>query len=214
MTTTSSSPRLSAENHDAYLAVIPLVAAAARRRFAFLNREQRDEAVAEALAAGFLAYASMKRRGRERLIHTPGFTRNAIRHVAAGRHVGSSQAARDVMSDLGRRRHRREVRSYSTERPTHARDGRWLDEAMADRRTPIPEQVAIRVDGGRWLSSLSTRDRRMVQALAAGDRAVDVAERFKISPARLCQLRGRWAQAWRAGVGVTAAPSRHRRRRS
>jgi hypothetical protein len=185
-----------------------MIAAAARRRFGFLNREQRDDAVAEALAAGILAYTSMKRRGREQLIHTPGFTRNAVRRV------GNSQAAKDVMSDLGRRRHRREVLSYNTGCPTRARDSHWLDEAMADRRTPVPEQVAVRVDGGRWLRSLPARDRRMVAALAAGHRAIDMAERFKISPARLCQLRRQWAQDWQARVGVPAGSSRHRRRRS
>lgn len=100
-------------DHDGYLCVIPMIAAAARRRFGFLNREQREDAVAEALAAGFLAYVSMKRRGRAELAGTPGFTRNAVRHVAAGRRVGSLQAAMDVISDLGRRRHRRGLFSYN-----------------------------------------------------------------------------------------------------
>lgn len=104
--------------------------------------------------------------------------------------------------------------SYNSECTTHPRENHWLDEAMADRRTPIPEQVAVRVEGGRWLSSLPARDRKMVAALAAGDPAVDVAERLKISPARLCQLRRQWAGEWRARVGGPAASGKRRRDRS
>jgi FixJ family two-component response regulator len=68
----------------------------------------------------------------------------------------------------------------------------------------VPEQVAIRVDGGRWLASLQSRDKQMIEALAAGEMAVKVAKQFGISPARLCQLRKQWAKEWTACVGVSA----------
>jgi hypothetical protein len=188
-------------NHDDFLNVMPRVSYMARRRFSYMPREQREDAVAEAIAAGFMAYLSMKRRGRLKLISTVGFARNAVRHVVAGRHVGSSQASCDVMSELGRRRHGCSVKSFDAESVNNTEGGGWLHEAVADKKTSIPEQVAIRVDGGRWLASLKTRDRWMIEELAAGEIAVKVAKRFGISPARLSQLRKEWAAEWKACVG-------------
>ena len=71
------------DEHSPFLAVMPRVSYLARRRFAYLHPDQRDDAVAEAIAAGFQAYLSMKRRGRLKLIGTIGFARNAVRHATA-----------------------------------------------------------------------------------------------------------------------------------
>lgn len=102
-----------------------------------MPREQREDVVAEAIAAGFIAYLSMNRRGRLKLIGTVGFARNAVRHVAAGRRAGSSQAGRDVMSDLGRRRHGRGVQSLDAQSVDSTDGCGWLHEAVADRQTPV-----------------------------------------------------------------------------
>jgi hypothetical protein len=204
MTTLAIDPYSPTDEHSPFLAVMPRVSYLARRRFAYMPREQREDAVAEAIAAGFQAYLSMKRRGRLKLISTVGFARNAVRHVVAGRRVGSSQAGRDVMSDLGRRRHGRGVQSLDVKVTDNADGSNWLHEAVADRQTPVPEQVALRVDGGRWLASLKTRDKWMIEELAAGEMAVKVAKRFGISPARLSHLRKEWAKSWSACVGVSA----------
>ncbi len=203
MTALALSPSTS-NTHDDYLAVMPRVSYMARRRFYYLPREQREDAVAEAIAAGFMAYLSMKRRGRLKLIGTVGFARNAVRHVVAGRHVGSSQAGGDVMSELGRRRHGSSIQSFDAEPGNSTEGGGWLHEAVADKQTSIPEQVAIRVDGGRWLASLKIRDRWMIEELAAGEMGVKVAKRFGISPARLSQLRKEWAKEWKSCVGTAA----------
>ncbi len=192
----------SSTNHDDFLAVMPRVSYMARRRFAYLSREQREDAVAEAIAAGFVAYLSMKRRGRLKLIGTVGFARNAVRHVVSGRHVGNSQAGRDVMSELGRRRHGCSVKSFDAVSVNNTEGCGWLHEAVADKQTSIPEQVAIRVDGGRWLASLKTRDRWMIEELASGEMAVTVAKRFGISAARLSQLRKEWSAGWKSCVGT------------
>ena len=101
------------------------------------------------------------------------------------------------MSDLGRRRHGLSVQSFDAQSVDNTDGCGWLHEAVADRQTPVPEQVALRVDGGRWLASLKTRDKWMIEELAAGEMAVKVAKRFGISPARLSQLRKEWAKSHR-----------------
>lgn len=191
-------------DHPLFLAALPGVTAVAHQRFAGLPASERAERVAEAIASGFLMYLSLVRRGRGDQVCTLGFAINAARAAAGGRQVGSGQNGRDVLSPLGRCKHRRPVLSFDGGgAPPHER-GPWLHEAIADRRTPIPEQVALRVDGSRWLATLPGRDRAMVKALAAGERAVAVARRFGLSAARLSQLWRRWASQWQAQVGIAA----------
>ncbi|MFA9479828.1 hypothetical protein ACERK3_16210 [Phycisphaerales bacterium AB-hyl4] len=205
MTASTTTPVSPSEDHALFLSVMPVICALARRRFANLPLALRDDAVAEAVATGFLSYLSLRRRGRIEQVATAGFVRNAVRAVAGGRRVGSSQAGMDVMSRLGRRRHGRCVASLDgIGDDEDASRANWLHEAVADRRTAVPEQVAVRIDGGRWLTSLSNRDRQLVQALAAGEKACHVARRFAISPGRLSQLRQAWSRQWQQCVGIAA----------
>lgn len=192
------------DEHACFMQVMPRLCALARRRFGRLPGCHRDEAIAETLAAGFVAYLSLKRRGRVDQVSTNGFVRNAVRAATGGRRVGSAQAGCDVLSDLGRRRHGRSIASLDGDTPADDTRLGWLHEAIADRRTGIPDQVAIRVDGGHWLSALPQRDRRMVEQLALGERASAVARRFGLSPARLSQLRRAWHEQWQTCVGIAA----------
>ncbi|MFA9478932.1 hypothetical protein ACERK3_11595 [Phycisphaerales bacterium AB-hyl4] len=205
MTASTTTPVTQSNDHAVFLSVLPVICALARRRFASLPLALRDDVVAEAVATGFLSYLSLRRRGRIEQVATAGFARNAVRAVAGGRRVGSSQAGMDVMSHLGRRRHGRHVASLDgIGDDEDASRANWLHEAVADRRTAIPKQVALRIDGGRWLATLPDRDRQLVQALASGEKACTVARRFAISPGRLSQLRQAWAQQWRQCVGIAA----------
>lgn len=208
MTTAMSVPAATSpdDDHADYLATLPVICNLARRRFAALPATHRDEAVAEAVAGGFIAYLSLKQRGRLDQVTTAGFVRNAVRAVAGGRRTGNAQAGCDVLSDLGRRRHGCGVLSLDGDTDTDGGEAghAWLHEAVADRHTAIPDQVAIRVDGGRWLASLPARSQQMIRDLAAGEKAATVARRFGISPARLSQLRREWSQQWQGCVDVAA----------
>lgn len=193
-------------DHAVFLAVMPLICSLARRRFRFLPTDQREEAVAEAVAYGFLMYRSLVQRGRAACVQTTGFARNAVRAVAGGRRAGSAQAGRDVLSGLGRRRHGRAVHSLDSAAADEpdAPNGNWLHQAVADRRTSVPDKVALRIDGGRWFAGLPEPHRQMVRALATGEKACVVAKTFGITPGRLSQLRRAWSEQWQHEVGVAA----------
>jgi hypothetical protein len=45
-------------------------------------------------------------------------------------------------------------------------------------------------------ASLRRRDRKILDALAGGERTADAARRFKISPGRMSQLRRESEQSW------------------
>jgi hypothetical protein len=79
-----------------------------------------------------------------------------------------------------------------------ANRGRWLVRAIPASDAPIPNQVAFRIDFADWLSRLPRRNRRIAEALACGDTASEVAHRFRVSSARISQLRLQFYESWRA----------------
>lgn len=66
-----------------------------------------------------------------------------------------------------------------------------------NRRTPIPEQVAFRIDWPRFLRSLSRRDQRLATFLSLGNSAKQAADKFHLSPGRVTQIRQQWCREWR-----------------
>lgn len=51
--------------------------------------------------------------------------------------------------------------------------------------TPVPEQVSLRCDFLSWRKTRTERDRWVIDALMTGERALAVAKRFGLSPARI-----------------------------
>ena len=81
-------------------------------------------------------------------------------------------------------------------------NGNPLDEALHENtRSPVPEQVAFRLDFPCWLCSLSDRDQRVVEDLMVGERTLAVAEKHGLSPGRVSQLRREFLEGWRLFCG-------------
>ena len=55
--------------------------------------------------------------------------------------------------------------------------------------TPIPDQVQFRCDFPAWKHSLPFTKRQLVDSLALGHRTKDLATEFRLSEARISQLR-------------------------
>lgn len=179
-----------------FLAVLPAVRTDAQIQFRRWPRERREDAVQEAIASACVSYHGLAVAGRCHVAHPGTLASFAAKHVRGGRHVGGSQdAARDAMSAVAQRRHRFTTSSYGYD---GSESGGLLQITIADRRTPVPELAAFRIDFACWLRTLARRDRRIVTALASGERTSAVAERFAISAARVSQLRRRYERAWRA----------------
>jgi len=88
---------------------------------------------------------------------------------------------------------------------------RTLDVALHDNtRSPVPDQVAFRLDFPAWVNTLSDRDRRVVGDLMAGERTLDVAAKYGLSPARVSQLRREFMEGWARFCGECQACSDRR----
>jgi hypothetical protein len=66
-----------------------------------------------------------------------------------------------------------------------------------NRRTPVPEQAAFRIDWPEFMRSLSQRDRRLATFLSLGNLAKAAADKFGLSQGRVTQLRQEWCREWR-----------------
>src|SRR5205823_2266207 len=111
--------------------------------------------------------------------------------------------ARDVLSPLAQARYGFAVASIPD---GSSLSGNVLDEALHDNtRTPVDEQVCFRLDFPAWLNTLSDRDRRVVADLMAGERTLDVADKYGLSQGRVSQLRREFMVRWRRFCGELSA---------
>jgi len=63
------------------------------------------------------------------------------------------------------------------------------------------ERAALRIDFAAFLRSLSLRELAILVALASGERTLDVAKRFRLTPGRVSQLRREFHEQWQRFIG-------------
>jgi hypothetical protein len=193
---------------EGFLQVLPAVETHAKIQFRRLPVQQREDAIQEAIASAVVAYRRLAAQGRLHVAHPGTIATNAVHHVRNGRHVGGHQdGARDAMSSACHRRHGLEVVSYDRHRfPSSLRNGTdgWRQLVLADRKVPVPDLAAFRVDFGQWFQMRSRRDRSIISALIGGEQPSGVAERFGITRGRVSQLRRSYEQEWRTFQGEAA----------
>jgi len=209
---------------DGFLTLLPRIETHARVVFRGLPMVDREEAIAEAVAAAYVAYRRLRERGIDPVREFPSMMATfAVRQVKDGRHVGSRMSSKDALSPKAQRKHGFKVEPLpiSTRRAheeVHStlsgqRQMDTFEERLHENcRTPVPEQAAFRIDWPEFMRSLSQRDRRLATYLSLGNSAKQAAEKFGVSPGRVTQLRQGWCREWRAGQGeeaTTAAPANH-----
>ena len=172
--------------------------------FAFrgLAAERREEAVQEALANALVAYWRLARQGRAAVAYATPLARYAVRQVASGRQVGCSLNGCEMLSGYAQRK-----RGFSVSRLhwADATERTWQELLVADRRATPAELAASRLDFAAWWRRLPRRQRRIAAALAAGSTTSETARRFRLSAARISQLRRELEANWREFQGEDSA---------
>ena len=180
-------------SNDDFLLLYPTIQRHANVVFRHLPPVDREEAVAEAVAAGFTSFVRLKSAGRDPSAFPTVLAKFAVLRVKSGRHVGSKVNSRDVFSEAAQR-------SRGIHLEWLAEVG-WSDFLADDSQTPILDQVCFRLDWADFLDSLSRRHRLIIDALGIGHPAKWVANKFRLSPARITQLRHAWRRQWLTFVG-------------
>lgn len=179
--------------HGRFEALLPGILGYVTPAFQKLDADSKAEAVQEAIANACVAYARLVERGKESFGFATVLARFAIAQVRAGRKVGGRLNIKDVSSSYAQRRKR-----FRLERLDHfdPKGACWRQAVVEDHRTPIPDQVSFRIDFPAWLKTLPRRERKIAKTLAEGHRATDVARQFRISLARISQLRRLFFDSW------------------
>lgn len=157
--------------------------------------QRKEDLIAEAIGLAWKWWLRLRQKGKK----NPNEFISAIATFAAkaakcGRRVCGHERAKDVMSPTAQRLHGffvGKLPDFST------LSGTPLEEALTDNtRTPVAEQVAFRFDFPAWLLTYDQRRRDIIQAMAEGERTLELADRFGTSPARISQLRREFFVAW------------------
>lgn len=184
--------------HAAFVAMLPTIIRYAKTCFRDLDPDTREDLVQECIANCVVAFARLVERGKQSIAYPTVLAMYAVKQIKDGRRVGKSVASRDVYDEHGRIKHGHQLQHIGTPRDQR---GGWREQLVENRRTPVADQAAFRIDFHSWLETLSRRDRRIVDDLAAGGRTSDVAGKFDVSASRVSQLRGQLKESWEEFVG-------------
>jgi hypothetical protein len=186
-----------------FLEHLPAVHTHAHIQFRHLNQIDREEAVAEAVAGAFCNYASTRRRRKAHAIAPTMLAQFGVLHVKTGRHIGGAQdSKRDVLSWRAQRAGGFKVRLlgwndeeiYDCLTAPDQPVWRWV--LLEDHRTPVPDQVAFRLDWSTFLAQQTDRTRQAIGMLAAGHRRCEVADRLGVTRPALTQRMNRVRRDW------------------
>jgi len=185
--------------------MVPTIMRYARRAFRDTSEELREDLIEEAIANCLVAYVRLVERGKEDLAYPTVLAMFAIKQIKDGRRVGKRINSRDLYDQHAQIKGAYQLRHLGS--PGDFRGG-WKEHLIDNRRTPVPDQVAFRIDFPAWLNTLSARDRRITNELATGERPGDVAREFGVSPGRVSQLRRELQRSWEEFIGDDTAATR------
>jgi FixJ family two-component response regulator len=67
---------------------------------------------------------------------------------------------------------------------------------VEDKRAPVADQVAAKMDIGAWFATLTRRMRQIAKDLAFGCTTSEVAEKYGVTAGRISQLRRTLEASW------------------
>jgi hypothetical protein len=177
-----------------FVAMLPSIRKFVRFAFRSVPQATRQEQVDEALAQAFVLFAHLAHRKLIHLAQATALARYAVRRVRSGRAIGSRQNGNEVCSRMARRRFG--FRLVSIEERATDGHSTWIDLLSATRRTTPADLAALRIDFAQWLDGLTQRRRQIALCLAVGERTSAVAARYRVTPARISQIRRELADGW------------------
>ena len=180
------------QENSLFLEYIPAIKRHARVAFRNLRPQERAEAVSEVVANAFAAFRRLAERGKLDVAYPSPLARFAVAQVRSGRRVGNKLDSRDVFSFVVQRQ-----QGFTVESLEPADPDIWCEALVDNTVTPVADAAAFRLDFSTWLHRLQQRDRELIYFLSLGNTPRETAQRFRVSQARISQLRSALQASWR-----------------
>lgn len=177
----------------AFLSLLPEIRRRLRWAFRDLHSEEREEAVQEGICNCCLAFSRLCQLGRPEAATARSLCQFAAAHYRVGRRVGARMNARDVTSAYCQ--YKKGVRVQSPDQLRQSGSA-WEEMLVEDRSVTPADLAASRIDYSAWLKTLDRFRRRIAETLATGETTKRSARLFRISPARISQIRRELMDAW------------------
>jgi hypothetical protein len=198
--------------HAAFLSILPRIERHGQIYFRHLRPHKKADAIQEMRALAWKWFVRLHQLGKDPADFVTQFVTYLARAVNSGRRLAGMAKAKDVMNPATQRRHGFRVEPLpNSTRTSHERlyaspVGQALLDAFEERLrdntvTPVPEQVAFRIDFPAWLRTLTARERRMIRAMSCNERTFDLSREFELSPSRISQLRREFFLDWHRFLG-------------
>lgn len=160
---------------------------------------RRADFVGEAIALTWKWWCRLRQQGKKPQHFVSALATFAARAARSGRRVCGQEKAKDALSPRAQQIYRFKVGEFSA---FSVPSSDPFSEALRDNtQTPVSDQVAFRLDFPAWLQTFDQRCRRIIEAMASGERTQDLAAMFGVSGSRISQMRREFMDAWLTFVG-------------
>lgn len=170
-----------------FITILPELEQRLRGAFRDLDPESHEESVREAIAHSLFAYARLYEQGRADVATPSTLAFYSSRQVKRGRPAAGRMNSKEPLS-----RYAQLGNGIQIERLR--RD--WIDTLVEDKRAPVADQVAAKLDVGAWFATLSRRMMLIARDLAFGFTTSEVARKHGVTAGRISQLRRSLEESW------------------
>jgi len=157
--------------------------------FCGLGPEARADAVEEGIVHALLSFIRLYEQCRAEVATPASLAWYSSRHVKRGRPAGTRMNAKEPLSKYAQLGRGIRVDSLA---------GQWIDTLVEDKRAPIPDQVAAKMDVSAWFATLTRHMRQIAKDLALGCSTSEVARKHGLTASRISQLRRALEASWAA----------------
>jgi hypothetical protein len=178
-----------------FVTMLPEIQQKLRLAFCRLDHEAREDAIEEGIVHSLLAYLRLHEQSRAEVATASSLAWYSSRHVKRGRPAGGSMNGKEPLSRYAQIGNRIQI-----EPP-----GKWIDILVEDKRAPVPDQVAAKMDVGAWFATLTKRMKEIAKDLAFGCSTSEVAEKYGVTAGRISQLRRTLEESWLMFQGEAVA---------
>ena len=173
----------------AFLGMLPEIEGRLNSAFTNLDPASKEEAVAESVTHCVVTYRRLHERRQHIVATASTLAWYASRHVKRGRPAVGRLNGKDPLSRYAQ---------ISNHIQTDRRSNDWMDTLIADRRTSVADHVALKLDIGAWLETLTQIMSRIAKDLACGFSTAEVAVKYGLTASRISQLRRSLEASWSA----------------